>query len=72
VASSSGSIALGYEYTKAQVVKHTISHEMGHAVGVPSTHTEDASCLMYKYSNNWSRDGYFGPVAKGYIKIHND
>ena len=72
VASSSGSIVPGYEYTKAQVVKHTVTHEMGHAVGVPSTHTEDAGCLMYKYSNNWSRDGYFGPATKGYIKIHND
>ena len=66
-----GSRNTNYEYTIEQVLKSTITHEIAHAVGVPSTHTEDAACIMYKYSNNWSRDNNFGAAAKSYLKIHN-
>lgn len=66
-----GSLNTNYEYTIEQVLKSTITHEIAHAVGVPITHTEDSACIMYKYSNNWSRDNNFGAAAKSYLKIHN-
>ena len=72
VASSPSSVLSRYEYTKKQILKHTITHEMGHAVGAADQyHNDDSDCLMYKYSNNWSRDDKFGSVAKGKIQIHN-
>jgi len=60
-----------YEYTIEQCLKHTITHEMGHAVGIYD-HTEDSNCVMYSQSNNWSRDNYFSDVAKSQIMIHNN
>ena len=72
VAGNPASVDSRYEYTKKQVLKHTITHEMGHGVGAADqNHNDDSGCLMYKYSNNWSRDGKFGSVAKGKIQIHN-
>ena len=72
VASNPSSVLSRYEYTKKQILKHTITHEMGHAVGAADQyHNDDSDCLMYKYSNNWSRDDKFGSVAKGKIQIHN-
>ena len=57
------------EYTRAQVLKHTITHEVGHAIGI--NHTQDATCVMYQYSNDWKRDGTLSSVAQGQVKIHN-
>jgi hypothetical protein len=72
VASNPNSINTDFEYTKKQVLKHTITHELGHAVGAADdTHNSDASCLMYQYSNNWRRDGFFSNSAKARIQIHN-
>jgi hypothetical protein len=59
-----------FEYTKAQVLKHTISHELGHALGM--THNTDAACLMFKDSPNWSRDGCLSLDSKAQMQIHND
>ena len=56
------------EYTGAQVLKHTITHELGHAVG--SNHTQDSTDLMYEFSNNWKRDSHLGASA-AQVKIHN-
>jgi hypothetical protein len=56
-------------YTKAQVLKHTITHELGHAVGI--NHNYDSTCLMYIYSNDWGRDGKFSNYAIGQIRVHN-
>jgi predicted Zn-dependent protease len=60
-----------FEYSRAQVLKHTITHELGHAVGVPATHTDDSDCLMFRSSNNWSRDDRFGEAALSYMVIYN-
>jgi hypothetical protein len=53
-----------YEFSEKQVLKHTITHEMGHAVGVPTSHTAESDCVMYSSSNNWKRDNRFGGTAK--------
>jgi hypothetical protein len=70
VVSSAASIISAYEYKKMQVLKHTITHEMGHAVGM--IHNSNASCVMYEYSNDWSRDGTFSDTAKAQMQIHNN
>ncbi|MEI6149713.1 MAG: hypothetical protein WCS01_11485, partial [bacterium] len=63
------------EYTKAQVLLHSITHEMGHATGINGAfggHCNDSTCLMYQYSNNWKRDGHFCNDCRGMILIHNN
>ena len=69
IAGDPATINTAYEYTRAHVLKHTITHELGHAVGIP--HNQDTTCLMYEFTNNWSRDDVFSPAGKGYIQIHN-
>lgn len=59
-----------YEYTKAQVIKHTITHEMGHMVG--ADHTTDPYCVMNDVSNNWSRDDKFSSSALNAMRFHNN
>jgi hypothetical protein len=59
-----------FEYTFAQVFKHTLTHELGHATGM--LHNAFDFCLMYMYTNNWSRDDTFSPEAVGQMRIHND
>jgi hypothetical protein len=63
------------EYTKAQVVQQAVTHEMGHAVGINGSyggHCDDDTCLMYRISINWSRDGHFCNDCKAMILIHNN
>ncbi len=64
------------EYTKAEVVRHTITHEMGHAVGITypqhDGHCEDETCVMYYLSPNWQRDGHFCDDCRAKILIHNN
>jgi Tol biopolymer transport system component len=69
VAGNPATIDRTHEYTRAQVLKHTITHEMGHAVGMP--HNSNSTCLMYEYSNDWSRDDAFSSTAKAQAQIHN-
>jgi hypothetical protein len=69
IAGDPNSFDRNYEYTKAQVLKHTVTHEMGHAVGM--SHNSDSTCVMYEYSNNWSRDGKFSNYATVQMSIHN-
>jgi hypothetical protein len=59
-----------YEYTKAQVLKHTITHELGHMVG--TDHTTVSDCVMNDVSNNWSRDDHFSSSALNAIRFHNN
>jgi hypothetical protein len=74
-------IPVGAENTKAQSLKHTLSHELGHAIGigygdlVNQGHTTDPTCLMNEPSNNWRRDDHFSTIdrnVKSEIYIHND
>jgi hypothetical protein len=58
------------EYSIYEVRRHTITHEIGHALGGPG-HTDVPACLMYKYTKNWSRDGYLSDDFKSRIRIHN-
>ncbi|MBI3248637.1 MAG: SBBP repeat-containing protein [Deltaproteobacteria bacterium] len=59
-----------FEYSKGQVVMSTITHEVGHALGL--MHNQDATCLMYEQSPNWSRAGCLSPSSKAEIQIHNE
>jgi hypothetical protein len=67
-----------FEATVEQVVKHTITHELGHAVGM--VHDANAGCLMYEYSTDWDRDACFSGSgnspsfvgSKADMRIHND
>jgi hypothetical protein len=59
-----------YEYTFAQVLKHTLTHELGHSTGM--SHNASDFCLMYMYTNNWSRDDTFSSDALSQMQIHND
>ncbi len=70
VASDPTSIDPNFEYTMPQVLKHTASHEMGHAIGM--IHNEVSGSLMFGSSPNWSRDGFFSDDSKARILIHND
>jgi hypothetical protein len=68
--SNPASINQLYEYTKAQVLKSTITHELGHAIGM--AHTGESACIMYLYSINWSRDNTFSCAAIKRMRIHNN
>jgi hypothetical protein len=62
------------EYDKPAVVRHTLTHEMGHAVGINGPfdgHCNDADCLMYRFGINWSRDGHFCTDCRALVYIHN-
>jgi len=61
---------VSYRYTKGHVLKHTITHEIVHALAGPS-HTEDPGDLMYKYSNNWSRFNQLSDYYRSLLRIHN-
>jgi hypothetical protein len=82
---NNGKVELGYniampvnagdEYSKEQVVRHTATHEIGHAVGIRGMidgHCDDQTCLMYRIPNNWKRDGHFCNDCRSRIKIHNN
>jgi hypothetical protein len=59
-----------FENTKAQVIKRTTTHEMGHAVGM--THTKTDTDLMYGETPNWVSDGQFSFEANQQSQIHNN
>jgi hypothetical protein len=59
------------EYTKEQVIKHTITHEIGHAVGMTGSHCACPGTLHDQYSTDWQRDGNLSAFSRGEIKIHN-
>ena len=70
VASNPDTVNAANEFTREQVLKHVITHEIGHAAGV-TFENADSTCVMYQYSNNWARDGHFSTDAAALIRIHN-
>jgi hypothetical protein len=67
---ASGTASHPSQATKNQVVRSVATHEVGHAVGI-NLHTTDPNDLMYQYSINWTRDGFFSDTAAALIQIHN-
>jgi hypothetical protein len=61
---------LGNKYTKPWVLKHSISHEIGHGIG-GLIHSDFAWCLMSKYSDDWKRDHFLSNQFRSRLKIHN-
>jgi hypothetical protein len=70
VVASVDQILSDFEYTMPQVLKHTITHEMGHAVGM--SHNQVDTALMFVDTNNWSRDHLFSDDSKAEIQIINN
>lgn len=70
LASDATQIDSRFEYTKAQVLKNTITHELGHALGM--RHNTDVACLMCKDTASWSRDGCLSNDSESQIQIHNE
>ena len=60
-----------FEATRPQVLKRTITHELGHAVGIPHLSEAD-ECLMRAESRSWRNDNTFCSIAQTEIDIHND
>jgi hypothetical protein len=70
VASNPDTVNAANESTREQVLKHVITHELGHALGI-TFENADSTCVMYQYSNNWIRDGHFSTDAATLIRVHN-
>ena len=68
VVSEIANIVGEYDFTNVGI--HTITHEIAHALAGP-THTSDPQCLMYKYSNNWSRADHLSDIYRSLLRIHN-
>lgn len=70
VLDADGVTVITREYSRPHVLKHTITHELGHAVGVPHI-TNDTGALMSDETVDYHRDGSFTSAEKVYIRIHN-
>jgi len=64
------SILSEFEYTKAQILLHTVTHEIVHAMSI-SGHSKDPNGLMYRYSNNWSRADHLSDWYRSLLRVHN-
>jgi hypothetical protein len=60
-----------HSFSIEQAAKHVTTHELGHATGV-ALHTDDSSCVMYKATDDFLRDGHFSAAAAEKIRIHNN
>ena len=64
----------GVPYTKARVMRHIITHELGHALGGTQHSTEkvgEQHDLMYGFTNDWSRDHLLYDWFRSRLRIHN-
>ena len=59
------------EYTEPHVQRHTIIHEIGHALGVVG-HPDNPNCVLHKDSVDWDRAGYFGGTARQRLFVNNN
>ncbi len=60
-----------FESTIAQVLKRTITHEVGHAVGLRHA-GKPTSALMHVNSYSWRNDTQLDPTSLPELAIHND
>ena len=58
------------EADKETVLRHTITHEIAHALAGPA-HTEDVQCLMHHEAIDWQRDHYLSDFYRSLLRIHN-
>lgn len=70
VTSDPDNVNPAFKFSREQVLKHVITHEIGHGVGV-NIENADSTCVMYQYSNNWIRDNHFSSGAAALSRIHN-
>jgi hypothetical protein len=57
-------------YTKAWVLMHTITHEIGHALG-GYKHSPFPDCLMHDYSYDWKRQDFMSDWYRARLMVHN-
>ena len=58
------------EYEKWQILRHTLTHEVAHALGIAS-HSEDPDGVMFMYSRNWHRQDRISDWFLSTISIYN-
>jgi hypothetical protein len=63
--------AHGNYYSKARVLKHSITHEICHVLAKTPWHSFNGNCVMYKYSSNWKRDDFLCDEYREMLQIHN-
>jgi len=64
----------GVPYTRARVIRHIITHELGHALIGPEHSTEQVNGqfdLLFGFTNDWSRDHLLHDWSRSRIRIHN-
>jgi hypothetical protein len=60
----------GKKYTKARVLKFSLTHEIIHVLAGPS-HSEDSKCVMYKSLKDWKRDDFLCDSYRSLLNIQN-
>ena len=71
IPSSSERDISGEPYTKARVLRHTILHEIIHALA-GAAHAKDADSLFADVTQNWTRDHYLDNETRSRLVILNE